>query len=64
MDERQWEIAARMYCRTIGLDPEAMVEDVTYRGGAWCTRRQWKQVVDDLKRHEAMREAIEFGKSA
>ena len=63
INDNQWEVAARNYCRHVNRDPEAAVQDTSYRGGASVTRPYWKNVADELRdlqfRMSAIAEAYE-----
>lgn len=63
MSDSQWEAAARRFCEIQGVDPDGREQDMSYTGGAWATRPRWRNIADELKRHAAMNEAIEYGRS-
>ena len=63
MRREQWEAAARKFCEMAGVDPDCSEQDTSYTGGGWVVRPRWENVVDQLKAHAAMNEAIEYGRS-
>jgi hypothetical protein len=67
MNAKQLEAASRKYCELRGLDPDATVghgADPTPDGAVYDVMlysKQWQRIAQDLKRIEAMVEAIEYG---
>jgi hypothetical protein len=52
-----------LYCKAVGIDPDKKNEKCEQiRVGGWSTRSKWKDVAEDLKKFEVMREAIETAK--
>ena len=55
LTKAQLEFAAREYCRLMGWDPDLLVYPV-------LKRYRWQMVVDALRRHEAMNEALRLAR--
>lgn len=60
LTEQELEVAAKEYCSSVGLDPEAMVEDTSLPGFAYYTRPRWKSIAAELKHLDAMQRAIAY----
>lgn len=58
LTDQELEVAAKEYCNLVGLDPEAMVQDTSLPGFAYCTRPRWMNIAVELKHLDAMQRAI------
>lgn len=62
LTDEQLEIAAKHYCRSLGIEPLEAEQDATNTSMTYITVERWRNVAVKIKQFESMQESIEVAK--